>query len=134
MDSGYKGIDRRKYKRVMAKYLAICKVLEPWDTRTLFWNKEIYSLMLDLSEGGMAFASEYDLPVGSFIHINFALINLLAEGGNRISQIETGGEIKYNVPTGSGERRFGIEFRDLSGEFRGPIKNFVDSTIREKQK
>jgi c-di-GMP-binding flagellar brake protein YcgR len=83
------GIERRKFKRLRVNFTVIFQVDRPLVARmTLGWRKEVEALMLDLSEGGMAIVTNYNIPPETILSIKFTLINLTLSSARRIRIIE----------------------------------------------
>ncbi|MBN1871245.1 MAG: PilZ domain-containing protein [Candidatus Omnitrophica bacterium] len=126
MSPEYEGVDRRQHKRIRVNFIASYEIREPWGLRANIGNKEIYTRMYDLSQGGTAISSLYDIPLSSVLLIKFVLINLEAyKTLNRSSSLTVEGRVVYNNVIERNERRLGICFREMDDGDREFISGFV---------
>jgi len=120
------GIERRKFKRLRVNFTVIFQVDRPLVARmTLGWRKEVEALMLDLSEGGMAIVTNYNIPPETILSIKFTLINLTLSSARRIRIMRMTGQVRYNIPTGKKEHRLGVCFIEIDEEDRSAVVDFV---------
>ncbi len=124
------GKERRKSKRLKVDFTVTYQVNQPLVVRmSVGWNHNIYALMMDLSEDGMAISTDFNIPIGTTLSINFTLINLNAETEeDRIKSMELLGEVKCNTPAGRGEHRLGIQFTKIAPIDKDAIGKFVKAT------
>jgi c-di-GMP-binding flagellar brake protein YcgR len=132
MDNENRGIERRRYKRVKAKFIVTCKVDKSMEFNMCIEKREISALMLDLSEKGMALLTVYNIPVSTPMIINFVLINLCVPADDRVRAMEIVGEVRYNVLIEDKEHRLGIYFKHIAEEDQFAIADFVK--MRENQR
>ena len=126
MDAVYEGVDRRQYKRVRVNFIATYEIKEPLGLRADVKESRVSTYMYDLSEGGMAISSIYDIPLSSILLIKFVLINLNAyKPVNRSISLGLEGRVVYNNVIEKNERRLGICFRDVENDDKEAISNFV---------
>jgi c-di-GMP-binding flagellar brake protein YcgR len=124
------GDDRRKSKRLRVTFTLTYQVNQPLSLRmTIGWDIEVVALMLDLSEEGMAISTNYDIPISTAILIKFTLINLEAEGEERIKSMKIRGEIRSNILLDKNERRLGIYFTRIDENDKSAIANFVKTAL-----
>ena len=128
MNMQYSGPDRRKFNRLKVSFIVIYRVHKPLEVIMIVGNKEINAIMLDLSEGGMALSTNYNIPLATIILIKFTLINPYAIGDERICTLEMTGEVRNNVLAGKNDYRLGICFTDITKENRQIIAHFVKTT------
>lgn len=122
--------ERRSSRRLKVDFTLTYQVNHPLVVRmSVGWNHNIYALMLDLSEDGMAISTDFNIPNSTILSINFTLINLNAETEeDRIKSMEVVGEVRYNAPAGKGEHRLGIRFDRIAPIDKDAIANFVKAT------
>ena len=127
----YSGSERRRFKRVPSKFFVTYRALDAVEAFMLFNNEEIDALMFDLSEGGMAIATSYDIPIATRLSIRFTLINKRAFNDSNkfraLSDIE--GEVRNNNLLDENQHRLGIQFNSISEEDKLAIVNFVKNTV-----
>ncbi|MCM8789531.1 MAG: PilZ domain-containing protein [Candidatus Omnitrophica bacterium] len=121
------GIDKRKSKRISARFTIIYDVYKPLSASMRVAGKEVDALMLDLSSRGMAICTNYDIPASTVLRIKFTLINRKAELESQVKSIELMGEVRYNVLWGNNEHRLGIEFTEIKEEDQKAIEDFVET-------
>lgn len=126
MNNGYSGSEKRKSRRLKAGFTLIYQVNKPPTVvMNVGYGREIEGLMLDLSEGGMAILTNYDIPKSTVLSIKFTLINRALKGDNRIIKINMGGIVCNNVLSENEEHRLGIQFSDISEKDRKAITDFI---------
>jgi c-di-GMP-binding flagellar brake protein YcgR len=127
MDKHYAGDERRKFRRQGASFTVFYRVNSPSAVRIKIGEREIIALASDISEGGMAIATDCEIPAISIITIKFVMLNDLAfDSGNRSRSITVEGEVRHNKVDREGrEYKIGVNFIGLSEEDRRFIKNFV---------
>jgi len=119
--------ERRRSQRLKVDFTLTYQVNHPLVVRmSVGWNHNIYALMLDLSEDGMAISTDFNIPISTILAINFTLINLNAETEEeRIKSMELLGEVRYNAPEEKGEHRLGIRFSKIAPIDKDAISSFV---------
>ena len=120
------GIERRKYKRVDVSFIATYKVLEPVSARVIFEERDVYTKLYDLSEGGIAISADYRIPPSSVLSLRFTLIDALSyKTEGRFRPMNMTGEVVYSVELGSLEYRSGVCFKSINEEDRLSIADFT---------
>jgi len=130
MEKSYSGRERRRHKRVKVSFIVVYRGRKPLDLFMIVGNQEMGAIMLDLSEGGMAIITEYDVPVSTVLSIKFTLINHEAADEDKIRAMSMTGEVRHNIPV-KREHRLGISFTDISEEDRRAIASFVAISSQE---
>ena len=126
MDNAYTNNERRKSNRLKASFILTYQVNQPLSLRmTVGWDSDIVALMLDLSQEGMAISTDYDLSVATVLLMKFTLINLEAEGDERVKAMKITGEVKSNILLDKNEHRLGIQFTQINENDKFAIANFV---------
>jgi len=129
----YGGPDRRRSQRMRVDFIVVYRIRRPIRLFMVIKNKEVSALMADLSEGGMAILTSYDIPISTTLLIKFTLINPPATEYERLRMMEIAGEVRYNTYLGNNEHRLGICFTHISKEDRAAIVNFIKTAIDQKQ-
>ena len=125
MRQNYAGPERRKNKRVEVSFTVTYRVNKPPTIFMLVRGKEVYALMMDLSETGMALLTEHEMPTNTELRIKFTLINFDADEEHRTRLMEIAGKISYCSASEKGESRLGISFTQIKEKDRMAIANFV---------
>jgi hypothetical protein len=66
--------------------------------------------MLDVSQGGMAMVTNYDIPVATVLSMRFTLLKVDKEIINFSGPLQVTGEVRSNIPAEKDEHRLGICF------------------------
>lgn len=106
----YTGIERRSHKRLRMNCTVIYRVNEPVSARFIMRGEDIEAKMLDVSQGGMAMVTNYDIPVATVISMRFTLLNVDREVVKFSGPLQVTGEVRSNVPAEKNEHRLGIYF------------------------
>jgi len=125
----YEGPDRRRAKRLKIHFIVIYHVHRPLKVRMLVGSKEVDAVMLDLSQGGMAILTGYDIPISSILSMKFTLINMSAPKDKRVKTIEAMGQVRYNQAVKKSEYRLGILFTQMPKEDRESILSFISLSL-----
>lgn len=122
----YTGQDRRRFQRLDLNVIVVYRVDEPPLVRIQIGEKEIEASMLNLSEGGMALVTRYNLPAWTVLSIKFTLSRIDKDGKVVFyGPMEIRGEVRSSMPLEKNEFRVGICFTEMSQRDRAEIANFV---------
>jgi len=110
MDEVFTGKDRRVHKRVKMNCTVIYRLNEPLSTHFMVRGRDIEAKMVDISHGGMAMVTNYDVPMATKLSMRFTLLKVNKEVVNFSGPVEVTGEVKSNVPLEKNEHRLGIYF------------------------
>jgi c-di-GMP-binding flagellar brake protein YcgR len=126
MEAAYPEQDRREFRRQEVSFIVIYRVNTPLFVRMLVKDKEVDALALDLSEGGMAILTSYELAISTLVTLKFIIFKDLVLNMKRLSEsVEATGEVRYSVFTKEKAYRIGIRFTDISSEDRNLIATFA---------
>lgn len=106
----YPGIERRSHKRIRMNCTVIYRLNEPTSTHFMVKGRDIEAKMIDISQGGMAMVTNYDIPVQTELSMRFTLLKVNKEVVNFSGPVEVKGEVKSNVSVEKNEHRLGIYF------------------------
>ena len=126
--SAQMGEDKRRSERLEVNFTVTYKVDKPPEIFMMVGGQEVYAVMLDLSEGGMAIVTEYNVPAKSILVIHFTLINTAAPEEERTRHMDIVGEVRYNMPYEREEYRLGIKFTQIARDDKAAIAEFVKSS------
>jgi len=125
----FSGHDRRRFQRLELNVIVIYRVDAPPLVRIQVGDKEIEATMLNLSEGGIALLTKYNLPPWTVLSIKFTLSRIDKEGKVIfMGPMSIRGEIRSNIPFSKDEFRLGICFTDVAHRDKGDISNFVKAS------
>jgi c-di-GMP-binding flagellar brake protein YcgR len=89
-------------------------------------DKEIDALAMDISGGGMALLTNYEIPVATIVTVKFIIVNDRAIiAAKRSRSIEVQGEVRYCSLTNQKAYRLGVRFIDLTDDDRRFIDEFI---------
>lgn len=108
----------------------VYRIDKPAKARLTLGNREIRSTMVDLSEGGISFLTDYNIPVGSFLLIKFTLFRLEKDDVSFYGPLEILGEVRYNMPLGESEYRLGISFKRIEEQDKKELTEFIKNLPR----
>lgn len=111
MDNTYIDNERRSHKRLRMNCTIIYRANEPVSARFIMKGKDVEAQMLDISQGGMAMVTDYDIPVSTVLSMRFTVLKVDKEIVNFSGPVEVVGEVRSNVPAEKDEHRLGIWFR-----------------------
>jgi len=128
-------VEKRKYKRVNVSFTVVYEVNSPLSVRMKVNNKEVNAIALDLSEGGIAVLTSYDIPKLTLVKVKFIIFNENALNKEERSRwIEVKGEVRYNISTKEKAFRVGVCFVGISAADRTFIADFVKMLITKTRR
>ena len=126
MNYNYSGNDRRRYQRLRLNLSVNYRVDGPWQVRVKFGDQEIEATTLNLSEGGMAILTSYDIPVVSALLLKFSLFKINKEGQvSFYNPVEINGQVRSNTTCENNQYRLGLCFVRTESEQNCRIGAFV---------
>lgn len=129
-EHSFQGEDRRRFDRVEVSITIVYQIDKPAYVRIWFKNEELEVETMDLSEGGMAIITDYDLPLSTPLALEFVLYDSTEEINFRIYRtIKAKGEIRDRVPIEADKYRLGICFTAMEDDDRAEIAKFVQQGI-----
>ncbi len=121
------GSERRRFKRVDVSFWVESETNAALIVRMIFGGNEIKATTLDLSVGGMAILSGFEIPKFSVVTVEFNIpdnVNAASQGGYRL--IKANGVVKYSLFLKERNAyRIGICFIDITPEDSDFIADFV---------
>jgi len=126
MDNNPEERNRRKSERMDAAF-TLTYNLEKSHTLCISLGliDNIETVMINLSDLGMAIMANYDIPLGAQLYIKFDLINMHLCGDARWRSMKITGEVVSNLLLSGENRRIGICFNKISEEDKAAIRNYV---------
>jgi c-di-GMP-binding flagellar brake protein YcgR len=123
----YSGNDRRRYHRLDMDIEVFYRVAEPMVVLMTVGDKEVEATMLNLSPGGMAIETQYDIPQWTLLEIKFTLIRMDKDGKITFHRpVQLRGDVRSNVCLRDNEYRLGICFTKVSDKDKLEIDNFLE--------
>ena len=114
------GQERRKSERLDVAFTLIYNIEK---SHVSYASTGIFngvdSLMLNLSDLGMAITTEYGIPLGVQLYIKFNLINLHLIGDERWRYVKTTGNVVSDVVLPDKSHKICICFNKISEEDKG---------------
>jgi c-di-GMP-binding flagellar brake protein YcgR len=109
----YQGAERRGRKRVKMNCTVIYRTNEPASARFMVKGQDIEAKMLDISQGGMAMVTHYDIPVETELSMRFTMLKVDKEVVNFSGPVEVSGRVRSSTPTSQDGHRLGIYFNKV---------------------
>jgi len=128
------GQERRKFSRLRLRLAVVYQVDKPLTLRMQIGDREIMATALDLSEGGMAISTNYDLPLETELLIKFTLFKVDNEG--RVSfygPMEIIGAVRSSAAIEANLHRLGIFFTNIDDKDKAEIINFVKIALKKTE-
>jgi c-di-GMP-binding flagellar brake protein YcgR len=126
MEEKLEGKDRRKSERIDASFTLTYNVEKPYILRfSLGIEENVDTIMLNLSDIGMAIITNHNIPVGAQLYIKFNLINMRLKDDERWKFMKITAETVSNVILQDESHRIGIRFNRISEEDKVAIRDFV---------
>ncbi len=126
MAEKYLGPERRKFKRVNVNFTLIYRVGASLSAQiAIEGNTDIDALMLDLSQVGLAFLTNYSIPQETNIMLKFTLINFSSNIEGSTVKLDVVGKVVSNIKIKEREYRIGINFIQITQEDKDAIAEFV---------
>ena len=119
--------EKRLFKRIADSFFVTYKVKAPFEVHIQYRDKDCEAIAEDLEEGGMGLLTNFDIPVGTLIHLKFRLFNataLLESEKSRLFMLD--GEVRYKVFTQDNAYRLGVRFMDISSQDKAFIARYVN--------
>lgn len=127
----YSGLDRRKFHRLDLDITVFYKIHEPLMVKVMVGDKEIEAAMLNLSAGGIAFITNYNIPKWTIIFLKFTLSKMDKQGiVGLYGPMQILGEVRSNIALEENEYRLGICFTQIEEKDKAEIYNFLKMSIK----
>ncbi|MFA5355976.1 MAG: PilZ domain-containing protein [Candidatus Omnitrophota bacterium] len=134
MDKLYQDTEKRQTERIDVNFVVIYNVNSPLSVRMMVGNQEVVAIAVNLSEGGIAISTNYELPVSTLVKIRFILLNekspVISE---RMKSIEVTGDVRHSFLNQKNVYQIGISFIDLADSERQFIAGFIKLEKRSRQ-
>ncbi|HRZ13935.1 MAG TPA: PilZ domain-containing protein [Candidatus Omnitrophota bacterium] len=120
--------ERRKFKRLRVNLAIVFRINNASKMRMVVENKEIRATMIDLSEGGLAILTNYDLPEDSILSMKFTLFKVDSDDVSFYGPMEIEGTVRYRQILANNEYRLGIVFTSIEKNDSREIDTFVKNS------
>jgi c-di-GMP-binding flagellar brake protein YcgR len=119
--------ERRRTKRTHLKLIVRYQVHAPVTVRFTSGHQDINAIAVDIAEQGMAILTNYDIPLGTEVKLQFILVNEppCDIKGPALKEIMLLGIVRYSQHTPEKAFRAGIEFQQVSPENQQFLSYFV---------
>lgn len=129
MSMAYSDNDRRRFKRLKINIEIAYKLNRPAYVRIFAGDKEGETITLDLSEAGVAILIDCDIPVSSFLMLEFMLYKVDKNNNFKLYRsIKVKGKVTSNTLF-KNEHRLGINFIEIEKEDRATIDSFIKTAV-----
>jgi hypothetical protein len=110
MIAEFLGKEKRAHKRLRMNCTVSYRMNEPLTARFMVGSNDIKAEMVDISKGGMALVTNYDIPVSTVLSMRFTLLKIKEELSTFSGPMEITGQVKSNLPLEGHGHRLGICF------------------------
>ncbi len=121
--------EKRKYARSPARFMIEFKVQGPFEVITTFGQRIATSVMVDISEGGVAFNTGDELPIGTILSMKFILIKQSDIRRSEVSKIKVTGEVRNIRQIGKRAYRIGVFFANIATKDKKVLDDFVKNYV-----
>jgi c-di-GMP-binding flagellar brake protein YcgR len=121
----YNGVERRRFRRVKINLEVVYREDDTLDLRIRAGSQEHRASMLDISEAGMAFLTDVNIPLWTLLRIRFNMEDAKETGINFYGTEDVKAKVLHVTKVSGGNFRIGVHFYDLSRSERVRIGNFV---------
>jgi c-di-GMP-binding flagellar brake protein YcgR len=99
--------------------------------RIAIGDMDIQAHMIDLSQGGLAIATSYNIPQGAILSLRFDLTKMDEKGMASFYQtVKVAGEVRSNIKLNNkDEYRLGISFKKIDEEDKAIIAESVNMSL-----
>lgn len=119
-------IERRAFERLKVDLSIIYRINRPLYVRVLISGEEIEATAIDLSQGGIAINTNYDIPISTALSIKIMIYTLTKANNFRFYKVvNADGEVRSNILVGTDKRRIGISFTEIDEEEKEELIRFV---------
>jgi len=126
MEEGSQGQERRKSERLDVAFTLIYNEEKSHPScKSLGLVNGVESVMVNLSDLGMAIITDYDIPLGMKLYIKFNLINMRLAGDDRWRYVKTTGAVVSDTKLKDKSHKIGIRFDKITEEDKLAIADFV---------
>lgn len=130
----YSGSDRRRFQRLDVDITVFYRVDLPLSVRILVGNQDVEASMLNLSGGGIALISRYNIPAGTTLLLKFTLASMNKEGEVSLyGPMEIKGEVRSNVKWEEVNYRLGISFIGIEDKDKIEIARFMQMAMTKRK-
>lgn len=122
--------DRRFHKRLEFNIAVTYRIAHPLIARIVIGDMEVASTMLNLSHGGMAIITQYNIPEWTKLDLKFRLTRMDKEGNITFyDPVEILGEVCSNIYMGNDTYRLGVCFTKVSAKNKAEMARFFMNDI-----
>lgn len=113
MENTYTGKEKRANKRVRMNCTVTYRADEPVTAHFIMRSNDLQAKMLDISQGGMAMQTNYDIPVSTILSMRFTILKVNKEVVTFSGPTEITGKVTSNLPVEGDGHRLGIHFSQM---------------------
>jgi hypothetical protein len=131
------GEEKRQFKRVPVSLDMLYMVKLPISVRMFTGGQERPAIAQDISEGGLALSTNFEIPVDALLLLKFAITNdAVMSSEERTHNFELDAQVCYCRPLENGSWRLGVSFVNIVTSERLFISNYIwiNALMRNSQK
>lgn len=124
------GGERRQSQRVDVSFWVEASGKAPLIARMIAGGNEIEASVLDLSEGGMAILSNFEIPPASIVSVKFSLLKDPGAPESGYKSVQVDAEVKYDLFVKEKSAfRVGLCFVDIPAPDKEVLSGFVKALL-----
>lgn len=122
--------ERRNNFRLDLTLTVFYQVKKPLTALIVIGDEKFEARMLNLSQGGMALLTHYDIPAGTVLSIQFTLVDMDKHSPFSLhGPMKITGQVRSNILVRSNEHRLGVCFTQIDSRDKAVITNFVNALL-----
>jgi len=130
-DNQYFKVERRKSKRLKVDFSFFYRINKPWYVFLLISGKEVEAMALDLSSGGIAISTNYNINVATVLSMKIMTYKQDEENNFKFYKtINAQGRVCSNILEDTDRYRIGISFTEIDAEEKEELLLFAKKEPR----
>jgi len=121
----YSNAERRNSERLKVNFSFFYQINKPWYVLLMISGEEVEAVALDLSEGGMAISTNYNIRAGAILSMKIMIYRQDKEENFKVYKtIKAQGKVCSNVLEDTNKYRVGINFTEIDEEWKKELIDF----------
>lgn len=122
----YPHAERRNSERLKVDFSLFYRTNKPWDVFLFIGGKEVEAMALDLSSGGIAISTNYNIHVATVLSMKIMIYKQRKENNFKLYKtINAKGKVCSNILEDANRYRIGINFDEIDIEDKEELLKFA---------
>jgi len=127
----YYNVERRNSERLKADFSFFYRINKPWYVFLLISGEEVEAMALDLSLGGIAISTNYNIHVATVLSMKIMIYKQDKENNFKFYKtINAQGKVCSNILEDTNRYRIGINFTEIDAEEKEELLEFAKKEPR----